>query len=326
MGMVSSVGYDLDTSCASIRAGLRRPTEWMGYETPSASLEGAPIVVHRLDGLTDGFYFVGRWVRLAQLCIQDLVKRHLSAENLADFLKHTGVLVAAPILNQERYLMPDAIDPEMIKTALSEVLFEAEAFHLQPDLMSFFPGGPAGLSPALSHAAKELEERRFERAILVGVDSYCDAASISWASERNRIKTDDQPFGFAPGEAAACLMVENHAKAAKRGAAIIGHIEAFATDGDKEIPTGGGRGTAITKVYRKCFDPDRQPLMTMITDLNGEEWRAREFGYFLQRIEKGDPGYVIEAPCESLGDTGAGQRGGRRLHGLPGLSKGLCPV
>src|SRR5574341_1490006 len=72
LGAVTSVGHDVVTACAAIRASMVRSAPIVG--TNVLDLETGkvvPVVGHPLRGLAEGFGFTGLWVRLAELAIRD---------------------------------------------------------------------------------------------------------------------------------------------------------------------------------------------------------------------------------------------------------------
>src|SRR5258706_14939460 len=72
-GLASSVGSRRATACAAIRAGITRAiaTTELGTVDPK-SLELVPLVAHPIQPLAEGFYRLGRWLRLACSSLEDL--------------------------------------------------------------------------------------------------------------------------------------------------------------------------------------------------------------------------------------------------------------
>ncbi len=103
--------------------------------------------------------------------------------------------------------------------------------------------------------------------------------ALNWLGETGRLKGDLNPIGLAAGEAAAAVLLEPSQRADQR--TTIAHIIGVATG--KDAPIGEGdvaplRGRVLAEVL--------QPLLTNETadlylDLNGEAWRAQEYGHAL---------------------------------------------
>src|SRR4051795_1904300 len=105
VGMVTSVGHNFVDACAAIRAGIVRPYPWDEFLLVDEETQAPmPLTAHPIQGLTEGFYGLGLWVRLAQLCVNDLVVRLQAANDVPQtFWRRTALLAVTPDWNGERF-------------------------------------------------------------------------------------------------------------------------------------------------------------------------------------------------------------------------------
>src|SRR5262249_11838208 len=75
MGMVSAVGRDAASSCASLRAGLTRSRGIQCFTVLDADEhELMPLLACPVHGITEGFQRLGTWVRLGAAALRDLLR------------------------------------------------------------------------------------------------------------------------------------------------------------------------------------------------------------------------------------------------------------
>ncbi|MFW6272128.1 MAG: hypothetical protein ACOC1Q_03705 [Desulfosalsimonas sp.] len=150
LGLMTSVGHDAKTACASIRANLKRPVKlknfYVGFkrqhEDPDDGLvTGHPVLAGSADDTEDRIFFLlGR-------VLQDLF--NYTGENRA-LLDNVPVYVSLP----EDYRKKT--DPDRLQSYLAE----------NPDMLCFsckeivpFYHGHASMIAALAHAAEAIAEK-----------------------------------------------------------------------------------------------------------------------------------------------------------------------
>ncbi|WNG39755.1 hypothetical protein F0U61_43335 [Archangium violaceum] len=323
LGMVTNVGHDVVTACASQRAGLVRnaPLDDVWAYDPSeleVRVTGAPI-----KGIADGFVQTGKWVRLALLCLEDLVRygRLPPRENTA-FWRTTGLLWVLPELTFERFGWPEPETPRLLERYCGQLLRDLARipFQLLPD--SFIASGPAGAPLALQKASRSLGGAGpLGRLIVLASDSWLDNLSLRTLISENRLKTPERATGLCPGEAAAAVLVEPTRQARTRGARLEANILGVATRPapaavDVEDPTAARirmapdiarqLATAVAEVLDTVGGP-RSFRGDIVLDLNGEDWKARVWGYARTILSQHlNPGHMKEIfPAISFGDIGA---------------------
>ena len=74
LGLVSNLGRDVRTACASARAGVARLSPLQDVVAFHPDDLEAPLVGAPVAGLTDGFVATGTFLRLADAALADLVR------------------------------------------------------------------------------------------------------------------------------------------------------------------------------------------------------------------------------------------------------------
>jgi 3-oxoacyl-[acyl-carrier-protein] synthase I len=187
----------------------------------------------------------------------------------------------------------------------------AESLGLRHESVRALSRGHAGGLMALQAATQMVSRGEAQVALVIGVDSYHDAATIESLDVRRRLMSELNRGGFPPGEAAgACLLVRGDA-AERQGLRVLAQMRAAATAHDPhpldstEPCLGEGLTAALTSVIG-CLDLPQELITASYCDLNGERYRNEEFVYTLLRIQEAFVNahdYVSPADC--WGDVGA---------------------
>lgn len=154
---------------------------------------------------------------------------------------------------------------------------------------------------ALCHIQKLFERGEATQAVIVGVDTHGDRATLERLDLAGLLKSRRSPGGFVPGEAAAVLCVRP-ATDDRRGRLVCG----IGIDQESEEPsTARGLTSAVSKSLAGQRDAARS-LAIVAIDLNGERQRAKEWSFAATRTlwrMRAVPD--IRHPADHLGDTGA---------------------
>ncbi|MDA8137276.1 MAG: hypothetical protein M0036_01380 [Desulfobacteraceae bacterium] len=332
IGLISSVGRDAATSCASIRAGISRigPVEHFPV-LDMDSQNARPLSGHPIRGLTDGYSALARWLVLSRLAFLDLVAfGALPSNGDTAFWQNTGLVVVLPVLDDDRLEYAAHCHPENIDATFVQPLLERLGYPLRRQNIELLAQGRTGILQALMKADGDFKSRRFARCILLAVDAYLDGSTLGWLAEADRLKTEERETGLMPGEAAAAVMVEPLSSAKSQGAkslATICHavhaeeIAPFLSD----TPNHGKSLSTTIKAVLKHPNITAPFKGDIIADLNGENWRAYEFGAAVSRLPReilGD--YQLVLPCTSVGDTGAASTALQLVIGARALQRGYA--
>ncbi|NVI96688.1 hypothetical protein HV824_00930 [Myxococcus sp. AM009] len=238
LGMVSSLGFDVVTSCAAQRAGLtwRHPlAQVVAYD--EAELE-APVTGAPIEGYTNGFIQSGTWVRMAVTALEDLVDYgQLPGREDARFWQTTGVAWVLPPLLFERFFWPDPEVPALLEAYCADLLARLTQLPLQMIPGGFITGGPHGVATAVQRAEALFTRSSMERVLILGTDSWLDRPSINLLIREGRLKTSERPVGLCPSESAACVLVERALNAGQRGARAESRILAAVVQDAPDAPS-----------------------------------------------------------------------------------------
>ena len=120
-----------------------------------------------------------------------------------------------------------------------------------------------------------------------GADSWLDADRLKALDGEGHLHSSHNSWGFTPGEAAGFCLLSTGDAAYRFGLAPIAELVAVATAqetklmGTQTICIGEG----LTAAFRGVVDP-AQKIAHSYCDLNGETYRADEFGFAVCRTSK----------------------------------------
>jgi 3-oxoacyl-[acyl-carrier-protein] synthase-1 len=301
VGMVTPVGHTADQSCASIRAGLSRITESPEFRVPDEKGRLVPANCAAVSGVTDGQRRFLRHYRMAVRAFTEAIGRaNLDAPDLVD----AGIYLC--ICEPERIKIDSRIQDQLI-------LRICKAIDV-PDLTSrtqVFPLGHAGVFHALQAAIADLAAERIRYAIVGAADTYLDEATLGWLADINRLKTDRTVIGIIPGEGAAFVVLENRKAAVARAASPLARLDGVATAMEThgiyaDAPCRGEGLTSSLQSTLAALPDGGVDTAVVVCDLNGERYRASEWGLTLSRAlgtVRRSP--AVWHPAGSIGDAGA---------------------
>src|SRR5262249_2187029 len=140
------------------------------------------------------------------------------AEGFCDPLDPTRtalLLASSPSERPPSDLLGDA----SVRQLIGEVGFDARQIRVE----RFRDGHAAGLL-ALAAARGPRRRGEIDACVMGCVDSLVERPTLSWLDGARRLKADDRPAGFVPGEAAAFAVVELAERALARGARPLARI------------------------------------------------------------------------------------------------------
>lgn len=174
-----------------------------------------------------------------------------------------------------------------------------------------FHDGHAGGLMGLSAAVDFIRSGKGEFCIVGGVDSYWHPESLAWLDSSERLKSDLNLDGFIPGEAAAFILVTSHSAISRLGLKSQAEVLNIATAmepnhfASQNICIGQGLTSVLHSVLKYGSDSSLVADWT-ICDLNGESYRATEWGYaYLRSGDYHRDPLEIWHPADSIGDIGA---------------------
>ncbi len=329
LGAVTSVGLDAATTCASIRAGIARPSEVDGHQSVSL-LDYAlvPTTGHVVPGLARGFSNVGRWLQLAAPAIEDLCASASlpSPEVDRPFWSATIAYLLVPGLSL-RFIIDPFYSEAQLPGTLRDPLLRRVASVFAPQRVGVLPQGRPGLLELVCSIRWPIPG--VQRVVIVATDSLVDVPALRWLSENRRLKNDDNPVGLSPAEASVALMLEDPDGAQQRGARPHAILHAVATDVDPERRAGQGPGgLGLARAVGKVLEQTslQHGAAGHVADLNGEVWRAKELADARLRVGldrwRDDHDMI---PATSTGDPGVAMPALQLAVACKALERGYAP-
>jgi len=321
VGMVTPVGHTANESCASINAGLSRIAESPEFRVPDEKGHRVPVKCAAVSGVTDGYRRFLRHYRLAVRAFSEAIAQ--ARLNDADLGDSSGIYLC--ICEPDRVTIDSRIQDQLVHRISKTI----DVRDLTPRTQ-VFPLGHAGMFQALQAASHDLRTGRIRYAIVGGVDTYLDEATLEWLADIKRLKTDRTVIGIIPGEGAAFVVLENRAAAAARGASMLARLDGVATAIESHTLYAGTpcRGDGLTSALQRTVAalPDRGiDTAVVLCDLNGERYRANEWGLtFFRALGAVRRSPAVWHPAGSTGDTGAAAGAINLAFGAVAVAKGYA--
>lgn len=297
VGASTVVGRTAPASCAAVRAGVAR----IGEHPFLVDSAGEPMVVARASYI-EGETAVERMLALAV---------QAAREALTPLAALRGRVPAIPVLLSlppQRPGLPATL-PQVLAEGLRAALQNTEMLG-RIDTIPF--GHSAGLV-ALERATLALRGQRNELYLIGGVDSYLDPETLEWLEgdeQLHRAGRSNNAWGFIPGEAAGfCLLASTAAQVAyamECRCRVIGVATAMEPNRIKtdSVCIGHGLSDVVRRVSQQL--PPGTQIDDIYCDMNGEPYRADEWGFTLARLsERFMSGSRFVAPADCWGDVGA---------------------
>jgi 3-oxoacyl-[acyl-carrier-protein] synthase-1 len=349
--LVCSLGPDVASACAAMRAGLVRPSTIDTFIAGTLDDHGGA-TVHAVPAITHGFEGDGRLLILLQAAFEGL-RIHTDARGhtarTAFYLslphpdrQHTGFeLIADEDLRRQEIgrwneLLAARFQPDDWGTRAKSLLERAAGLAGWDGpvlLRAFSMSGNTGVAEMIEAAARDLMAGTVDRAIVGGVDSLVDAASLRWLEQRGRLKSPASSVGLPPGEASGFLLLERMPRAYSREAPILRVVSTIADFEQNARLTGKiSLGESLARVLRQtapraAWSTESRPWL--IVDHNGENYGALEWGCALTRVVEHLPAFhapVVWYPVISVGETGAASGVVQANMALQAFCRGYAPA
>jgi 3-oxoacyl-[acyl-carrier-protein] synthase I len=295
LGARTPVGLTASSSAAAVRAGIRRLREHPfivdGNSDPMRSAYD-PRIDPRLMG-------PARLAALAQSALWEAVAALLAQSTSRDFLE---ILVALP---ETRPGFSDA-DADVVVAELRRFT------RLCGGVPEVTPAGRghAGALAAIATAVGRVESGERQLCAVVGVDSYFSPDTIDWLDSHKQIAGTDIRSGFTPGEGAGCLVIGMRSVARGLRLPSLARVANVHTARETNVLKGPdeGLGQGLTEAIRGATATLRPPaeiVDDVYCDINGERYRADEWGFVVLRLGGLMRTTDYLTPAGSWGDVGA---------------------
>ena len=177
--------------------------------------------------------------------------------------------------------------------------------------VAVMPQGHASGLAAFAAAVQRIRAGALNACIVGGVDSYFDADTMDWLDDNRQLTGATSRSSFVPGEGAGfCVLMSDVAAEAigVEPAAVV--LSAAVGQEQRRIKTSElCLGVGLTDVVERAVSeslPSRPMINAIVCDMNGERYRAEEWGFVCLRLPEyfEDP-TSYSSPADCWGDVGA---------------------
>jgi 3-oxoacyl-[acyl-carrier-protein] synthase-1 len=317
LGACTPVGRDVWSSAAAVRAGISSFVQHP-YMIDTAGEPMRAAIAPWIDiGLSGAVRLEALLFPALDQAIEALATPQAAAPSIALAL---GLPSARPGL-------PEDIQRQMLNR------INKRYGHQFGSAAAFASGHAAGLL-AMQAATAKLAQGALDACVVAGVDSYIEPLTLEWLEANDQLHSAgslNNAWGFIPGEAAAALLLMRESAARACGlealAVVLGTGTALETKRIKTETVCVGEG--LTQAFRSALAtlPSGALVSDIYCDMNGEPYRADEFGFTALRTKESfESASDFVAPADCWGDVAAA---GGPLHlalatvaGVKGYAKG----
>lgn len=297
MGATTPVGRNVWASAAAARAGI------CGFSEHPFMVDtaGEPMCVARAPWIGIDVELADRFCELLVPAIDESLLPLIEQPPMPS--ARIGLCLSLPPLRPGQ---PDMLAMQVLKTVKSR--YSKFISHAKT-----FPVGHAGGYLALDAAIKWILQDSIDACIVAGVDSYLCPETLEWLEQCEQLHGAgplNNAWGFIPGEAAGAILITTRTNAKSLKLDSLGEI----------VSVGIGRETKLIKTDNVCIGkglssaflaalkvfPAGQQIHNIFCDLNGETYRADEYGFTALRSKEWflDTSDFV-APADCWGDIGA---------------------
>lgn len=296
IGAATAVGRGAWESAAAVRAGIS------GFAQHPYMIDtaGEPMRVAMAPWLDIGLQGVERFDALLVPAIEEALVG-LAAPRTAP-----GRWAIALALPEPRPGLPQGLARELLARIDRRwgALFASAA--------AFDAGHAAGLL-GMHAALAKLRAGQLDACLVAGVESYLEPETLEWLEESDQLHGAgplNNAWGFIPGEAGAALLLAREDVARGEGLLVLGTLLSSGTAFEpKRIKTETVcLGEGLTEAFRAALEglPAGAKVSDIYCDMNGEPYRADEFGFTALRTkEHFESASDFVAPADCWGDVGA---------------------
>lgn len=296
-GLCCAVGYHLRAASCALRSNMDH-----FQESEFRSEDFTPI---RVACLPDNIFGQERLQRWVSYTLRDCGQAMADPLSLFD-TEQTAIVVLAP--DSSRAHHDGQCYADMVLNSLEDLaprVPESNMIDSMKHSVTIISEGRAGLGAGLSKALQMLGSQKFEQVLLIGIDSYLNAADVNTFLAADRLLVKGNSDGFLPGEAAAAVVLRLLTPEAS-GFFIDGiGIAEEAGRPDGSVPS---RAQGLTHAIRNACGEARvtpSELRFRMSDQNGEQFFAREAANAIARVTLGAHKLTHLTLADKIGEIGA---------------------
>src|SRR5262249_53154256 len=143
---------------------------------------------------------------------------------------------------------------------------------------------------AMERACGILREGRADACLVGGAESYLDPDTIAWLDRSGLLRSEKNPWGFTPGEAAGFVLLGSPALVERLSLRSLGAVLGGATRTEPSASQGGGAvctGEGLAEALRAALSQGADPNAVvdgLVYDFNGQPRRGEELGFAATRL------------------------------------------
>jgi 3-oxoacyl-[acyl-carrier-protein] synthase-1 len=287
-GMVTSVGFNAEASCAAIRCTIDNFSETRFMDRGGEWIIGSQVP------------FKVPWRGLKKLV-------HMATPAIKECLEPVRnvrpslIPLLLCVAEKDRLGRLGGLDDQLLEEIQNEL---GVRFHAQSAVI---PRGRVGGAFAMDLSRRLIFQERVPFCLIAGVDSYLVGATLMDFEMKDRLLTSKNSNGFIAGEAGAAILVgqSRHAEDPELLCLGIGFGRERATIGSENPLRADGLVVAIRSAFAEAHR-GFEDVAFRITDANGEQYWSKEAALALARIVRvrKEKFYVWHA-ADCIGETGA---------------------
>jgi len=291
---VTSIGYDLETTAAAVRAQIST----FG-ESYMIDKSGNPMVVSCIKQLDENCMGSSRIIELTLAAMQPLVNQ------LAELSVDMGSFPVKMALPMSRPGI-EGLNDEMYKELT--LTFGDSDINIYWENQS---EGHGSVIRCVEDAVEILSTGQAELCLVGGADTYWHYESLEWLDQTRRLRSDSNLDGFVPGEAAAFILLMTTQCARRLGLNAMAEVASVACGHEPHplISDGVSIGSGLTETLQSVLDRIQGGLSMVdwvVSDMNGESYRSMEWSYAWMRTGQHFRNPVeLWHPADCYGDVGS---------------------
>lgn len=293
-GSCTSIGTTAGTNELAVRAGINS-----FRASYLINRHGHNIVVASTNG--GASYSASYYDNLYKLQTCALVE---SVENiyLNEFHNKIHILTNSPILQTKS-------DSSSENNVAAKLLKKLNLKSVTPQFTNL-TNTHAGVLLGFQKLHKLMLNEQIDVCFIVAVESYLKASTLEELDNKNRLHSETNRYGFIPGEGAGFCLLASEEATKRLGIEPLGQIVSVGTAIEKNLINTDSvcTGEGLTDAYRQALSalPEGVKIDQVYTDMNGERYRADEYGFAILRTQeyfKAPENFI--APADCWGDVGA---------------------
>jgi 3-oxoacyl-[acyl-carrier-protein] synthase-1 len=295
LGAATPVGRGCWSSTAAVRAAV----SGFSQHPTMADIEGRPVQVASCPWIAPS---VAVAERIRELLFDAISEALQPVAALGGVSKPSiGLLINLPL---SRRGVTDDLERLLQRTL-------APAFQERIHSFTVARRGHAGAMLAFKSAVAALQANTMDFCVVAGGDSYLSLETLEWLEETEQLHgagARNNAWGFVPGEGAGAVLLARDQTARMFGITPMAVVAAVGTAKEQALIRMDSvcLGLGLTSAFRQVFSQLAGRVSDTYCDMNGEPYRADEFGFAVTRTREHfvSPSDFV-APADCWGDVGA---------------------